>query len=328
MEVYKETSDAIVLAGHGQQMSVLLISRKYPPYQDHLAFPGGFLESGEDPLAACLRELQEETGLVLDRNQAIPLVCRQKKGRDPRGLTRTYPYLFWLPQIQQVKAADDAILAKWVPLNQLKTLAFDHGAILCEALGLFWPQMPTFNSSFQNIELPSLFAPPCCQDEIFFFGGSFNPWHEGHQECIRQVKKKFDTSVVIVPDSSPWKDQTHPCYFSSYRTLCLLQQENEHVVYPGFWGLEVVNPTIDWINKMHVSVNLVIGDDNFLAFQKWKSWQEILAVLKRLIVIPRQGKMEELQALKEKLEPLGATEICLLDSHPFASLSSTLLRQK
>ena len=33
---------------------------------------------------------------------------------------------------------DDALEAEWVPLREVEALAFDHGAILCEALGHFW----------------------------------------------------------------------------------------------------------------------------------------------------------------------------------------------
>ena len=45
---------------------VLLIQRKFPPMQGAWAFPGGFVERGEDPQMAALRELEEETGVSRD----------------------------------------------------------------------------------------------------------------------------------------------------------------------------------------------------------------------------------------------------------------------
>ena len=42
---------------------VLLIQRKFPPMAGAWAFPGGFVEQGENPMHAALRELKEETGL-------------------------------------------------------------------------------------------------------------------------------------------------------------------------------------------------------------------------------------------------------------------------
>ena len=39
---------------------ILLITRGRDPYKGHYAFPGGFVDYGEDPEKACLRELKEE----------------------------------------------------------------------------------------------------------------------------------------------------------------------------------------------------------------------------------------------------------------------------
>jgi len=44
---------------------VLLIQRAVPPYEGFWTLPGGRLEEGETPRKAALRELFEETGLVV-----------------------------------------------------------------------------------------------------------------------------------------------------------------------------------------------------------------------------------------------------------------------
>ncbi len=43
---------------------VLLIKRAVEPRKGTWALPGGFMEVGEAPVDACLRELEEETGIV------------------------------------------------------------------------------------------------------------------------------------------------------------------------------------------------------------------------------------------------------------------------
>lgn len=42
---------------------ILLIKRALPPGQGLWTFPSGFIEAGESPEEACLRELAEETGM-------------------------------------------------------------------------------------------------------------------------------------------------------------------------------------------------------------------------------------------------------------------------
>lgn len=44
---------------------ILLVERAFPPYQGTRTIPGGHKKRGEEIRAACLREIQEETGLAL-----------------------------------------------------------------------------------------------------------------------------------------------------------------------------------------------------------------------------------------------------------------------
>ena len=72
---------------------VLLITRGREPWKGSLAFPGGFIEKGEDPEDAVLRELKEETGLD---GKIVDLLCvRGNPERDPVSYTHlTLPTIF------------------------------------------------------------------------------------------------------------------------------------------------------------------------------------------------------------------------------------------
>ncbi len=126
------TVDAIVFAFSGEGKEVLLIQRKHPPFQGQWAFPGGFLDSNETLEQAIRRELQEETGLVLDSLKQFKTFSDLE--RDTRGRTISTVFVSVIDKKMAVKASDDALSAKWFPLSNLPILAFDHKEILREAV--------------------------------------------------------------------------------------------------------------------------------------------------------------------------------------------------
>ena len=98
---------------------VLLLTRGHTPKRGWLDLPGGFLEAGEDLLAAARRELREETGLSVGR--ALPLGTYWDSYPLP-GFGR-FPTLnfYWLARWRsgEPRAADDAAAAEWVPFAAL-----------------------------------------------------------------------------------------------------------------------------------------------------------------------------------------------------------------
>lgn len=108
---------------------VLLIKRGYEPYRGLWALPGGIVEDGEDPAAACLRELEEETGV-----QGSVTRLRTTSTGDPK----TPPALALVYEVApnhsmpvQIPSDGDATDAQWFsPLDIPSPLAFDHRAIL------------------------------------------------------------------------------------------------------------------------------------------------------------------------------------------------------
>lgn len=145
------TSDIVVLAGSGEQTQVLLIRRKHPPYQNHWALPGGFLNSltppgqafspAETPEAAAIRELEEETGVIQPESNLQLIGVYDAWGRDPRaeGNQRvvTHAYLIQLSAQPPTQAGDDAADAQWFHMTRILsgeiTLAFDHADMLQQA---------------------------------------------------------------------------------------------------------------------------------------------------------------------------------------------------
>jgi len=60
---YKNPLPVVVCAAIDKKNKILVVKRNLKPGINRWALPGGFVESNETPEAACLRELEEETGL-------------------------------------------------------------------------------------------------------------------------------------------------------------------------------------------------------------------------------------------------------------------------
>ena len=127
------TVDCILISKENGSYEVLLIQRKNPPFQDHWAFPGGFVDMDEDLETAAIRELEEETGVSGIEVEQICTVGTP--GRDPRGRTVSVIYLAYVQKSNiQAAAASDAKKVGWFPIDQLPLLAFDHGKIMQQLL--------------------------------------------------------------------------------------------------------------------------------------------------------------------------------------------------
>ncbi|MDF2191060.1 NUDIX domain-containing protein [Paraflavitalea sp. CAU 1676] len=131
----KVAVDAVVFGYSKQEgVSVLLIQRKYPPFQNSWAIPGGFVLEHESLEEAVRRELQEETGISVDYLEQ--LYTFGEPGRDPRQriISIAYFALVKSAQFQQLKASTDAEHAQWFRIKELPELAFDHHIILNKAI--------------------------------------------------------------------------------------------------------------------------------------------------------------------------------------------------
>lgn len=126
------TTDCTVFGFDGVKLNVLLIRRKNKPYKNKWAFPGGFLEDGENAEEGMLRELREETGLVARYFRQFHTFTAPD--RDPRERVISIAYYALVRMQEKVKGGDDAAEARWVPLDEIGTLAFDHNQILTKAL--------------------------------------------------------------------------------------------------------------------------------------------------------------------------------------------------
>jgi 8-oxo-dGTP diphosphatase len=125
------TADCVVMTDEPLP-KVLLIKRGAEPFKGAWAFPGGFMNMDETTEQCAIRELEEETGLKIDKAKQIGAYC--KVDRDPRGRTISVAYLAIVERPLEVSGQDDAAKANWFPVNALPPLAFDHDEIMADAM--------------------------------------------------------------------------------------------------------------------------------------------------------------------------------------------------
>lgn len=141
-----QAADAAMLAEWDGRRWLLMIQRG----DGHgWALPGGHVDPGEAAWAAAVRELEEETGLVVPPG-AVMTVGQPRLVDDPRGTDEawmvTTPVTVRLGQVAslpQVAGGDDAKQAVWLPAGSLRELVvalpggvFEaHRPLLLEVLG-------------------------------------------------------------------------------------------------------------------------------------------------------------------------------------------------
>ncbi|MGE0268829.1 MAG: NUDIX domain-containing protein [Candidatus Omnitrophota bacterium] len=111
---------------------IVLIERSNPPFG--WAFPGGFIDPGEEPKQAAVREAKEETNLDLE--DVTEFKTYGQPGRDPRFQTEST--VFIARGIGTPLFGDDAKGLKVIPYSELLNFkyAFDHKKIMADYLQL------------------------------------------------------------------------------------------------------------------------------------------------------------------------------------------------
>jgi 8-oxo-dGTP diphosphatase len=109
-------------------LKVLLIHR---PAHDDWSLPKGKLEPGERPLAAALREVEEETGLRCTVCRRLP----ETRYRDRKGRPKRVRYWAMRPTRGEFSPNDEVDAVRWVSFEDATgLLTYDHDVRLLTAL--------------------------------------------------------------------------------------------------------------------------------------------------------------------------------------------------
>jgi coenzyme A diphosphatase NUDT7 len=127
---FEKAAVVVPLAERPEGLAVLL-ERRSPALRQspgEVGFPGGRVESGENPLAAALRELEEELGIAGSQVRHLgPLpVFMRRRGE------LVYPFVCALDGGLDIRTSGEVAEAFWLPLERLRRHGFRRAELLEE----------------------------------------------------------------------------------------------------------------------------------------------------------------------------------------------------
>lgn len=163
---------------------------------------------------------------------------------------------------------------------------------------------------------------------IGLFGGSFNPIHNGHVTLGRTMLRemRLDEVWFLVSPHNPLKESAELLDEQQRLRLTRLAVEDWPGLCASDYEFALPRPSYTWNTLQHLHHDfpqhefvLIIGGDNWEAFDKWAHHDEILAT-HEVAVFPREGA-EDGQGTMELPANVHLINV------PLVNVTSTMLRQ-
>lgn len=118
---------------------------------------------------------------------------------------------------------------------------------------------------------------------VGFFGGSFNPVHQGHLDTAFTVLKKLklDRILWVVSPQNPLKKEAP--FYSYPQRMDMVQKKASYrrflvTDFEEFFGIKYTIQSVRLLKKRYkyVTFYLITGADNAFTMDKWLNFKEIL----------------------------------------------------
>jgi len=123
--------DCVIFGFHEDELSLLLLKRKFEPAQGMWSLMGGFLQKEESVNDAAKRILKELTGLEHVFMEQVGLYGEVYRDPGERVLSQVYYALIKIDDYDRQLVAQHN--ASWVNISKLPSLIFDHQNMVAEA---------------------------------------------------------------------------------------------------------------------------------------------------------------------------------------------------
>lgn len=162
--------------------------------------------------------------------------------------------------------------------------------------------------------------------KVGIYGGTFDPIHLGHLITASSVKEIRNLSeIIFVPtNKSPLKLDVESASTKNRFEMTQLAVEK----FDGFsvsdyevgkTDISYTINTIKYFKEKYDNIELIIGYDNFLIFEKWHKWDEILNLVD--IVVLRRF-------YEDTIEPKIKSDKFIFVESPTIQISSSMIRKR
>lgn len=170
--------------------------------------------------------------------------------------------------------------------------------------------------------------------KIAVFGGAFNPVHNGHINLAKKyIKLLKPDKMLIIPTANPPHRENNNFATDYHRfNMLRLAFENEKNIEISdiefkIEGKSYTYNTVCEIEKQYenADIYLIVGEDQFLYFDKWYKWQELLKKVTLCTAERNKDKAREIRAFAENV--LHTDKYILAGFDPVV-VSSSEIREK
>lgn len=134
MNIHHTITAAIITTAQDDGQRVLLLKRNTTPFLDYWEMVGGHVEAEEMPIETVVREVMEETGIVIEHVRCLLLEISHFTWNGQPA--QNWLYRVEVPAPLQVLLSDEHVAAEWKLVREALTmdLAFKHTQHLREVL--------------------------------------------------------------------------------------------------------------------------------------------------------------------------------------------------
>ena len=170
--------------------------------------------------------------------------------------------------------------------------------------------------------------------DILFFGGAFDPVHNGHTAILKRAMeyKKFD-KVIVMPTGEPGHKENCKVPFAirKYMSKLVFKKISEDIDVSAYEGKKLEKSfsyiTIDYLRETYPDskIYFIIGADSAINLRTWKNWEYLAQRVVFLVFARKHGEDKQLADAVDEIRKISPETVVI--ENEIVPVSSTQIRK-